>query len=368
MKSPRKRKRVVAVGEEMLHQAKVYLQPGQKAPKGVVVHKGKKGGSWYETSSRGEVGGEPSPKQKKNVQRMKGRALPGAWKTQEGPLNSKDLLWLKSFGVSKYPPPGNTKPGTIQVHRNADPATQALMTWRDLNGKYQHSYSKEFHQNNAALKWKSVEKYRPQVARMREVLNKVVKKSRPGSPEHQEAMVASIIAHTGLRPGNQLSAATGHFGVSTLQTQHLNFGVGIEDVHIEFVGKSGMLNKKDITDPTLVSGLKELVKQARADKRKNLFTVDVSNVRSILPKGMKLKTFRTILATEEAERFLDGKYVKLSGNKAKDKKVVARVLKEASSHVASQLNNTPAVARSSYIHPNVFDSWLKKVGGENVGA
>lgn len=355
---------------EELSQAKVYLQPGQKAPKGVAVQKGKKGGSWYESTGR-----EASPKsigtsknpQAKNIQRMKGKQLPDAWKGggRYQPLSPDNLSWLKSLGVSKYPPPKNTLEGSIQIHKNADPDRQALMTWRDLNGKVQHSYSKVFHQNNALVKWKSVEKFRPQVEKLRASLKSDVQKAKLGTPEHQVSMISAIIAETGLRPGNELSASHGHYGVSTLRTNHVKFD-GAREARLEFIGKSGMLNKKTITDPVLVGGLKELTDKAQKDGRKNIFTIDVANVRSILPKGMKLKTFRTIIATEEAERFLAGKDVKLTGNKAKDKKIVAGALKEASSHVASQLNNTPAVARSSYIHPNVFNDWLHKIGGAGL--
>jgi len=78
-----------------------------------------------------------------------------------------------------------------------------------------------------------------------------------------------------------------------------------------------------------------------------------------MPKGMKLKDFRTIKATETAAKLLDAMAVPppLTGNKSKDKLLLARAIKMASEQVAEVLNNTPSIARESYIHPDVLTYW-----------
>ena len=85
----------------------------------------------------------------------------------------------------------------------------------------------------------------------------------------------------------------------------------------------------------------------------------VADARKLLPGGMLLKDMRTINATQEAMRVLDSVVTPppLTGNSAKDKRLLAKSLLEASRTVADKLNNSPAVARSSYVHPEVFRKW-----------
>ena len=72
-----------------------------------------------------------------------------------------------------------------------------------------------------------------------------------------------------------------------------------------------------------------------------------------------LKDLRTIKATREAMRVLDSVVVPppLTGDRGKDKRLLAKALLDASKHVAKLINNSPAVARSSYVHPEVFKKW-----------
>jgi DNA topoisomerase IB len=57
----------------------------------------------------------------------------------------------------------------------------------------------------------------------------------------------------------------------------------------------------------------------------------------------------------------------LTGNRKKDKRLLAKALLQASKTVAKKLNNTASVARSSYIHPAVFREWAIEKAGADPG-
>jgi DNA topoisomerase IB len=85
----------------------------------------------------------------------------------------------------------------------------------------------------------------------------------------------------------------------------------------------------------------------------------------MLPGKMKLKDLRTIHGTQVAVRSLKDviQPPPLTGNKKKDKALLQKALRKASVAVAAKLNNTPSVAATSYVHPDVFKDWAINVVG-----
>ena len=93
-----------------------------------------------------------------------------------------------------------------------------------------------------------------------------------------------------------------------------------------------------------------------------MFTVGREAVADALPSGIKLKDFRTLAATTHAEALLARNPPQLTGDDRKDARQVIGILKAASNAVAEKLNNTPAVARRSYIAPQVVQAWGREHG------
>lgn len=81
---------------EALGQAKVYLKPGERPPKGAVVQKGKKGGSYYESTSH-VVTAKTKPIQK-------GYSSRGTTETRRGTGESSDLEKYHELVKSPSPP------------------------------------------------------------------------------------------------------------------------------------------------------------------------------------------------------------------------------------------------------------------------
>jgi DNA topoisomerase IB len=274
-------------------------------------------------------------------------------------LPEKQRVRLKALGVTKLPAHDATE---IRVADLEDPDVdqKPTMTWRDTAGRTQYAYTAAFHVTHAAKKWERVQALEPAFDRLRDGLLHRLSETRIGSPERAAAAVAAIIAETGLRPGSAGSATAGHFGISTLRPEHVAFEG--DRARLTFVGKSGKKNVTTVEHPEVVAALREAVAHPQPDGA--LFPAGTAE-RAREMAGTKLKDFRTIIATRTAERALKDAPKPpppLTGDAKRDARLVARALRAASGVVAERLNNTPAVARASYIHPRVFEDWLERIG------
>lgn len=307
-----------------------------------------KSGKISQIKAKGWQPAAVQPKPKEN-----GRPTAGAGAQLPQELRDR----LKALGVGKLPA-AHISDIVVhdRVHSDEEAHTGALLKWRDDSGMEQKSYSTEFDRRNAEKKWARILANRPKVEeQMDQLRSKVLE-----SPAHAAAF---LIALTGLRPGSSISEKrTGHFGATTMQVQHLKFeGEGEQlAAHISYIGKNAKHNQAMIDDPILVKALQALTLGKKPDDR--VFTCGIDSVRKALPKGVKVKDLRTILATSTAETLLKDHVPKLSGkDDAKSEKADARqivgILKAVSTAVSKKLNNTPAMARKSYIAPQVIRAW-----------
>jgi hypothetical protein len=257
---------------------------------------------------------------------------------------------LEALGV-KVPVFSEQTELTIRTDLDAaDIHDGAVATWRDGSGKKQAAYTAEFHRRNAEKKWAKVESLEPRIDAIKAEL-------RASALEGDQAsMVAYIIAETGLRPGNQRSLQAGRYGVSTLRQEH----VTVEDdlVRFSYNGKHDQPNEGVVRDAAFARVMRSYL----ADRHEGpVFDVDARAARETLPDGVKLKDLRTIVATRAARAQVEaweGPPPPLTGDQSRDDRLIASALKTMSAAVADALNNTPAVARASYIHPQVFQDWV----------
>lgn len=277
------------------------------------------------------------------------------------PLPHDLRVHMLKMGVGKFP---GADAHSIKVHHDADPTKGSVASWKDGKGRTQHAYAAEFLDNNAHKKWKRVEALEHHVDGLRKDLSSKIMNSEVGSKSHQSATIAAVIAETGLRPGGkEESVKEGHYGVSDLKGEHVDF-VG-DEAHLKFIGKAGKENKAVVKDPETVKALHALKSKAGDGP---LFSVGPDEARQHLPKGMKLKDLRTILATKTAREALKsvGHPPPLDPDEKKAKKQIAKAWMDTSKVVSDRLNNTPAIARGSYIHPKVLENWVSQIGGSHL--
>lgn len=294
-----------------------------------------------------------NPVAKKEERDTKGRQLPGG---SPGSQLPEDMLRvLKESGITKLPAAHISEVHVSDaLHDPERRDSGALIKWKDDSGKVQSAYTAEFDRRNAEAKWKRIEEVRPKVTAMLDDL-----RSRAGtSPAHAAAL---LIAQTGLRPGsNESRNKHRHYGVTTMEARHVSFADGA--AHIEYVGKEGVINRATVDDPTTVSALRKLTEGK--DPHSPVFGIGRDKVAETLPEGVKVKDLRTVQATNHAESLLSGvQPPKLSDPPIRQEaKAVVKILKEVSTAVSKRLNNTPAMARRSYIAPKIIAEWGAKHG------
>ena len=157
----------------------------------------------------------------------------------------------------------------------------------------------------------------------------------------------------------------GRYGVATMTPAHVK--IKGTKVTINFTGKSGVENSRSLRHKEVADALSRYVKGGNKRNKQMFNRTALVTAREALPGGMKLKDWRTILSADEAIKALDSvvEVPKLTGDAKKDKRLLAKVLMEASRSVAKALNNTASVARKNYVPPQVFRQWaIERVGAD----
>jgi DNA topoisomerase-1 len=174
------------------------------------------------------------------------------------------------------------------------------------------------------------------------------------------ALVVSLLECTYVRVGNECYATSNKtYGLTTLRSQHVT--VHGSTVRIRFVGKGGRKHDIAISDPKvsrLIRRCQELPGQLLfryEDADGELRPVTSTEVNDYLRDHTGLdvtaKTFRTWGATLFAAA---GLAALPTARTNRQRQLAIKVVVET---VARELRNTPAVARASYIHPLVFDTY-----------
>lgn len=184
---------------------------------------------------------------------------------------------------------------------------------------------------------------------------------RPGFPQRRALAAAfRIIDLSSLRIGSEEYLRSNRSrGLTTLLLRHVS--VDGETVLFEFRGKSGMEWESSLTDAALAGYVSELL-AARGQRSRLLVwrdrawrivrPVDVNDdIRRRTRQEVTAKDFRTLRGTVVAARTLA-----LIGPETTER-ARASAITESVRQTAAVLGNSPAVARSSYIDPRVFDRY-----------
>jgi len=192
--------------------------------------------------------------------------------------------------------------------------------------------------------------------------------SNPNKSISDSACILGIILRTGLRVGSDNNPTTGNLGVRTLKKE--NIKVNGDTVNFKFIGKSYQENIATIKDKLIADYLSKNL----ADKKDtdNAFSASYEMVGRVMdkinPKKINPKDLRTYKATEMAKQFLQDKSLGIPPPLPKDDKEIKKVVKEKLAKVfekvAEFLNNTPAMAKNSYVHPVVITDFLTSLNLE----
>ncbi|PZR00840.1 MAG: DNA topoisomerase [Cereibacter sphaeroides] len=163
------------------------------------------------------------------------------------------------------------------------------------------------------------------------------------------AAVALLIDRLSLRAGNECyTRDNGSYGALTLQRRHLRFTK--DGLRLLFKAKGGKMVRRAITDKTLMRALQKARDLPGAsllswiDEHGTVQSIGSAALNSYLSDAadhaVTAKTFRTWAGTRAAFETAE------TGGAS---------IKDIAQAAADALHNTPAIARSSYIHPKVID-------------
>ena len=231
----------------------------------------------------------------------------------------------------------------------------------DTTGRVQYIYHPKFAEKNQRQKFAKIERFGTFLPKLRKATNEHI--ALEGLPREKIlAVTMRLINSLYFRVGAEGSARKFKtYGLTTLKNDHLTIGTNGK-LTFDFVGKSYVQHRKVLVDEELAKIMRELKKVG--PKRKLFhYLDDVGKPVPIKPSDINAylksatepefssKDFRTwggsLLAATKLARI--GK----PEDESAAKKAIVKVVKS----VAEELGNTPAVCRSSYIHPSVLKAY-----------
>lgn len=263
-------------------------------------------------------------------------------------------------------------PAWEDVWISTDPDASLQATGKDFKGRLQYKYHATWTEAQAAKKFEGMCAF----AKMLPIIRKTIDKdlTLEGMPKRKIcALIVKLIDLYHFRVGNDEYAKKNRsYGLTTIKKGHVTFdrsknAEGKIDAIFEFVGKSGKLWKRRIWEDDLAMMIADSGAIGHQGKNIDLFKYQddrgiVHDIKSnhvneyldsITPRGEKVtaKDFRTWAATWKTASRLAKQHD--PDTMTARKKVSVEVVKT----VAYDLGNTPAVCRSSYIHPNILSDW-----------
>jgi DNA topoisomerase-1 len=241
-----------------------------------------------------------------------------------------------------------------------DAAGHLQATGRDAKGRKQYRYHPQYRAHRDSAKFERLYQFGTVLPAIRKQIAHDI--GRRGVPrEKVVATVIRLLESTLVRIGNEEYARrNGSFGLTTLRDQHAKFTSST--VRLAFKGKHGIASDVTVRDPRL----RRIVKQCQDLPGQVLFqyigddgaphpisSTDVNEyLREVTGLPVTAKDFRTWMGTllaTSAFAALPAPHSEVNARGA-----IVRVCETVSAH----LGNTPAVCRSSYVHPNVID-WYR---------
>jgi DNA topoisomerase I len=252
-------------------------------------------------------------------------------------------------------------PAWTDVWICADPCGHIQATGRDVRGRKQYRYHPRFRAVRDETKYEKIFDFAAALPKIRARCERDLRQ--PGLPREKVlAAVVCLLEQTLIRVGNEeYSRLNQSFGLTTLRDGHAK--IRGASVQFHFRGKSGIEHSVSINDRRLAHIVKrcrdlpgdELFQYIAEDgSRAKVDSADVNAyLREIAGDDFTAKDFRTFAGTVLAACALAecGPCAKPTGAK----KQIVSAIKLA----AERLGNTPAVCRKCYVHPGIFEAYLR---------
>jgi DNA topoisomerase I len=246
----------------------------------------------------------------------------------------------------------------VHIAATSRPAIQA---WGfDAKGRKQYRYHERAVAAREQRKYYRVRRLARDLPRIREALYSELATGTELTRDRVAAAVVRLISKGFFRVGSERYARENHtFGISSLLKRHVR--VAGSAITFEFKGKSNKQQRHVIVDRALAKIMRAMLASPGAKlfryndgtKWRNLSERDVNDyVRSVAAVRYTAKDFRTWGGTVRVATVLSDLGAPANAREAKKNVVLAIRL------VSAELGNTPAICRSSYVHPIILARYL----------
>jgi DNA topoisomerase I len=252
-------------------------------------------------------------------------------------------------------------PAWEEVQIAADERAHIQAIGRDAEGRLQYRYHDDWKEVREEIKAERLMRFGRALPLIRARLKADLCRDRPDR-RFAAAAATRLIDRALLRAGHDSAAAqeeNGGRGATTLLKRDVQLN-GTE-IALAFTGKGGKKVEKAVRDRALIARLKKLKKLGRKwlfsyregrAKRRHLTARELNcYLQEVAGEPITAKDFRTFAACSRALAELARE--KPPPSKTGRRRTVAATMRAAS----EELNNTPAVARSSYVHPSIVEAF-----------
>lgn len=247
----------------------------------------------------------------------------------------------------------------VRISPAASSAIQAVGV--DTTGRIQYLYHQKFAEKRQRAKYAKIERFAAHLPRLREITNEHL--ALDGFPREKVlALMIRLINELYIRMGDEKSVkAYKTFGITTLQNRHLEIGRDGTLV-FNFVGKSHIAHRKVLVDKDIADLMSKL-KSLGTSRKLFHYRDDDGKPRPVKPSELN-RYLKSITAPEFSAKdlrtwgatLLAAMELAELGRAESERERKSNIVR-AVKRVAEQLGNTPAVCRSSYIHPVVFKAY-----------
>ena len=251
-------------------------------------------------------------------------------------------------------------PAWTEVWISPNPRARLQATGVDAAGRTQYRYHESYRAAQERAKFERLRDFAKGLPRFRARTDRHLRLD-PLEREWTCALAVGVINKAWFRVGSEQHARSSRtYGVTTLRKRHVT--VDGDEIAFCFRAKNSKLVRRTIVNARLAEGVEELLalpngsRVFRFERDGELFNLTSAMLNEYigdnLGDGYTAKDFRTwggtLLAAEELERR------GLAESDADAKRMLAAVMR----HVGSELGNTAAVARDSYVSPVVVEHYL----------
>jgi DNA topoisomerase-1 len=251
-------------------------------------------------------------------------------------------------------------PAWIDVEIAASPKAKVQANGHDSEGRKQYIYHPEQVERRQRKKYRKLLRLAQDLPRIREATAEHLKQKGVGR-ERVLATIVRLMLRGYFRVGSERYAEENKtFGIATLQKRHLE--VDGDNLIFRYQGKHSIEQRTVVADTPLVEVMKEILElpgrrlfryRDEDGKVKNVTARDVNTyIKEIAGEGYSAKDLRTWGGTVRAAAIL------ADLGPAESRKEAEKAVVLACKLVSAELGNTPAVCRSSYIHPVVLEKYL----------